>query len=79
MGLMGRSKKLSDVQVLEEVVKRPDPVVTPKELAGVTSYGIDGIRGRLEDLESKGWLKSRKVGSRARIWWVTDQGREQLR
>lgn len=75
---MGRSKKIEDREILEQIALSPDPVVTAPELADRTDYKTDGVRNRLGDLEDKGWVKSRHVGARAIIWWLTPEGREQL-
>lgn len=76
--LMGRSKKQGDKVILRAMALSPDPVVTASELAERTDYTADGVRGRLEDLESAGDVESRNVGARAKIWWLTPSGRGKL-
>ncbi|WP_425433178.1 MarR family transcriptional regulator [Haloarcula pellucida] len=56
----------------------PDPVVTAPELAERLEYTADGIRNRLHELEGEGFVKSREVGARATVWWITTDGREEL-
>jgi DNA-binding PadR family transcriptional regulator len=36
------------------------------------------VRGRLKDLEEEGLMKSREVGSRAVVYWMTPDGRQKL-
>ncbi|WP_435125340.1 hypothetical protein [Halobaculum sp. D14] len=35
-----------------------------------------GTRKRLESLVDKGYLTSRKVGGSAKVYWLTDEGKE---
>lgn len=75
---MGRPKKQGDQQILRKIALSPDPVVTASELANQTDYTKDGVLGRLNELEKNGDVDSRKVGARAKIWWLTTQGRQKL-
>jgi len=79
MADMGRSKKIGDAEFLREIAASPDPFVTPSELAERMDYTADGARRRLSDLEDKGYVRSRNVGARAKVWWITDEGRDKLR
>ena len=72
---MGRSKKIKDREILEEIALSSDPVVTANELSDKLDYTSDGVRNRLLDLKKEGYVDSRKVGSRAVVWWITDSGR----
>jgi len=76
---MGRSKRLDDETILREIATHPDPVVTAPELSERLDYSADGIRKRLQDLEESGYVISRDVGARATVWWITTDGRQQLR
>lgn len=75
---MGRSKKVDDKDILKAIAVCPDPVVTAPELAEQIDYSVDGMRNRLRELEDDGLVKSRGVGARAVIWWLTTDGREYL-
>jgi len=75
---MGRKKKSSNEEILVKMVLHSDPVVTTTELAEVTPYQSDGVRKRLKEMEDVGYVKSKKVGSRATVWWITESGRQQL-
>ena len=74
-----RSPKVSNSKLLETIASAPDPFVTAQEIADRTKYTKDGARRRLHELEDEGWLRSRSVGARAKVWWITTEGRDQLR
>ena len=76
---MGRSKKIGDLELLNAIAGSPDPVVTAPELSDKLGYSNDGVRNRLKELENQNWVRSREVGSRAVVWWITTKGRDQLR
>jgi len=76
---MGRNKKANDVEILRQIALSPDPVVTATELSESLPYAKSGVLNRLRELDEKGYVDSRSVGARSKIWWLTDQGREQLR
>ena len=75
---MGRSKRVSDEELLLAIVKSPDPIVTAPELSERVDYGTDGVRTRLKELRDDELVKSRDVGARATIWWITPKGRQKL-
>jgi predicted ArsR family transcriptional regulator len=75
---MGRDYNAEDEEILTAIALSPDPIVTTSELAGKLPYGQDGVRRRLKELQERGAVKSRKVGARATVWWITTEGREQL-
>lgn len=75
---MARTPRVNDVDLLKQIVLYPDPVVTAAELSEHVDYSPDGVRRRLHDLEGKGFVKSRKVGANAVVWWPTEAGRRQL-
>lgn len=77
-GMMGRSKKADDEEILRAIATSPDPIVTAAELTERLPYKIDGMRVRLQELEEKGFVRSRDVGARATIWWITPEGRREL-
>jgi DNA-binding MarR family transcriptional regulator len=67
---------VSDPEVLRLIVTMPDPVVTSSELAEVLDMTQQGAYARLKSLEEGGYLQSKKVGGAARVYWVTQAGRE---
>jgi predicted ArsR family transcriptional regulator len=74
----GRPPKISDCEILRAVALAPDPIVTAPELSGRLDYTRQGVRGRLKDLEEEGLMKSREVGSRAVVYWMTPDSRQKL-
>jgi predicted ArsR family transcriptional regulator len=75
---MGRKKRVSDEDLLVAIATSPDPIVTAPELSNRVDYTEDGVRRRLDELESKGYVESRDVGARATIYWITPDGRRAL-
>lgn len=75
---MGRSQRLGDDDFIRAIALSPDPIVTAKEVGERLDYSTDGARDRLERLEEKGLVNSRRVGSRAVVWWLTEAGRNRL-
>lgn len=61
------------------MVLSPDPIVTAVEIAEKLDMSQQNAHQRLQNLEDGGAVRSKKVGSRARVWWVTDHGKKLLR
>ncbi|WP_092662273.1 winged helix-turn-helix domain-containing protein [Halorientalis persicus] len=76
--MAGRKPSVSDVEILREMAISPDPVLTAVELAERIDMSQQGAHSRLESLEDQQYVRSKKAGSRARVWWITDRGRQQL-
>jgi len=76
--VMGRQKRVDDDEILRAIAISPDPIVTASELSERLDYSDDGIRNRLSDLEEGELVMSRDVGARAKVWWITTQGRQRL-
>ena len=74
----GRKPTVSDEDILKEIALAPDPIVTAVEIAEDIEMTQQGAHSRLESLEEQSFVRSKKVGSRARVWWLTDLGRQQL-
>ena len=65
----GRRPEISDGEILAVFRSASDPVLTTKEVSSQFDITHRGVRDRLEKLEEKGKLRSKKVGARAKIWW----------
>jgi predicted ArsR family transcriptional regulator len=76
---MGRSRRVSDEELIQEINAAPDPFVTASEMAERIDYSRDGALRRLRDLEERGYVRSRNVGANAVVWWLTDTGKDVLR
>lgn len=65
-------------EFLAEVAMHPDPVVSAGELDDRLDVSRQAINSRLNRFEADGWVESKKVGSAARVWWLTPEGRDYL-
>lgn len=74
--MAGRKPTVSDEQVLREIALMADPVVTAPELADRLDITRQGANYRLGQLEEDGYVKSKKVGAHAIVYWLTEKGRE---
>ena len=74
----GRKPTVSDSEMLQYIRDCDAPVVGTSEIADEFGYPPNtGARKRLRQLESDGYLESKKLG-RVPAWWITDAGRERL-
>ncbi|MFC7325998.1 winged helix-turn-helix transcriptional regulator, partial [Halorubrum rutilum] len=60
-----------------EFVSSDDPVLSSPEIAEEFGFTSSGIYKRLQDLESRGLVESKKVGQ-GRAWWITPKGRAMI-
>lgn len=65
----GRTPEISNEEILSVFRSSSDPVLTTSEVASEFEITHRGLRDRLEKLEGKGKLRSKKVGARAKVWW----------
>lgn len=70
--------EVSDEDLLAEIMMYPDPVVTATELTGRFDITREAINKRLNGFRGEGYVASKKVGAAARVWWITQYGREYL-
>jgi len=71
----GRNPTISDADLLREVRLLPDPVVTATEVSEAIDMTRQGAYNRLSELVDAGYLRSKQVGSRAVVYWLTEQGK----
>lgn len=69
---MARTASVSDEEILEALETPESPVATVGDVEGDLSIGGDAIRYRLQKLEERGVVKSKKVGARAVVWWRSE-------
>jgi len=67
--------KESDKRYLRAAITQPDPVFTAVELADEVGVTQQAAHSKLGNLEDRDLVRSKEVGSRARVWWVTDEGK----
>ncbi len=65
----GRPPKVTDEEILDVFKSNNSPVLTASEIADHLTVGRRGMLTRLENLEERGYLKSKKVGGRSTVWW----------
>lgn len=73
--MAGRKPTVSDEQVLREMALMADPVSTAPELAERLDMTRQGANYRLGQLEEDGYVKSKKVGAHAIVYWLTEKGK----
>ncbi|SHG37830.1 helix-turn-helix domain-containing protein [Halobaculum gomorrense] len=66
----------SDIKYLRALYMSPDPVVTSSEVAKDAGVSQQAAYSKLNDLEERGLVMSKKSGSRSRVWWLTTEGRQ---
>jgi predicted transcriptional regulator len=64
----------SDVKYIHSMVEHADPVVTAPELAERVGVTQQAAHEKLQSLRDRGLVNSKKVGSRAVVWWPTSDG-----
>lgn len=75
---VGRAKETADDKILQEIYLHDDPALVAKELVEPLDMSRQGLHNRLQELETGGWLNSKRPG-RDRIYWLTDGGRDRAR
>ncbi|ATW88787.1 hypothetical protein halTADL_2039 [Halohasta litchfieldiae] len=65
----GRPPEVTDEEILDTFKDSNDPILTASEVANQLTVGRRGILTRLENLEQRGYLRSKKVGGRSTAWW----------
>lgn len=65
----GRRPEFTDEEILAVFRSSSDPVLTTSEVASQFDITHRGVRDRLEKLEEKEKLESKKVGARGKVWW----------
>ena len=68
----------SSLRYLDAVANNPDPVVTTTEIAEKLEVTQQAVYNSFKELEQKGMLRSKKVGARSKVWWLSIQGRQAL-
>lgn len=63
---------VTDTDILQAFDQSTAPVLTAAELAEDLPIGRGAVRERLLGLLDRGLLARKQVGSRAVVWWVTE-------
>ena len=56
----------------------PDPVLSAPEMAEHLPISNQAVNKRLERMERDGIIKAKKVGSAAKVYWLTAEGKRRL-
>jgi len=67
----GRAKKMRPDEIIEYIVGHDDPGVTASEIADRFDVSNPAVRYRLDQLEERGEVYGKSVGSSAKIWFPT--------
>lgn len=73
----GRPPTVTDEDVLRALIDADWPVQSTADIGDHLGIGQSGAWKRLDELEDKGLVESRKIGS-ARSWRITEAGRNYL-
>lgn len=77
--MAGRDKTISDAEILHYFAVSDKPVLNVSRLEDEIDMTRQGIYSRLESLQEEGYLQSMNVGASAKVWWLTDTGKEYVR
>ena len=77
----GPQRKIKRSDVLETMQDRTDPREpwTVKELAKMLDCGESTVYDRLRELKTQGKVRTKQVGSSARVWWPVEPPLEPAR
>lgn len=78
MAKPGPDNVVQDIEILRQIKLSSDPVVTSGELADALGYTRSNVNYRLKRLRGKGLVDRKKAGSRAVVWWITEDGVDKL-
>jgi Mn-dependent DtxR family transcriptional regulator len=73
----GREVTVDDVDILRLFDESGDPFLFTGEVAAALDFTSSGALKRLKQLESKGFITSKRSG-KVPGWWLTDTGRDVL-
>lgn len=69
---------MSTQEVIRAIALHPEPVVTARDINDELGLEPDSARERLKSLVEEGYLGSKKAGSSALVFWLTEKGRAEL-
>lgn len=68
----GPDPQVTDEELVDIFRSSKDPVLTASEIAEKVSIGRRSVYDRLKKLEKEDRLKSKKVGGRTTVWWLSN-------
>jgi len=72
--MAGRKPETPDTHYLAAFLASDDPILTSVEVADELDVTQQGAHNRLSSLVEDDFLHSKKVGARARVFWITNTG-----
>jgi len=76
--MSGRPPTVSAQEVIRAIALHTEPVVTARDINDELGLEPDSARERLKALVDDGYLGSKKAGSSALVFWLTEKGRRKL-
>jgi len=75
----GPDPEITAVEILCYMTQHPDPGFTAREVGEEFGRTRQWADNRLKSMEERGLLRSKNPGGRARFYWPSHEGKEQLR
>lgn len=76
--MTGRPPSVSTEEVVTAVALHPEPVVTASDVKEKLGLTQEGALARLKALVDQGYLKQKRPGGSALVFWLSDEGRALL-
>jgi len=76
--MVNKREQVSQSEFLKRFAISPDPVLSAPEIADALPISNQAVNKRLETMEQEGLIESKKVGSAAKVYWLTLQGKSRL-
>lgn len=73
---MIKGMRQSDEKYIIAVATHPDPVVTTGEIADELNVSTQAVYSKFVEFVEDGLMESKKTGGRAKVWWLSTDGRE---
>lgn len=70
--MVGRTRSVSDAEIIEAIKDSADPVVGASEVADTVGLTRQRVNELLNNLEDEGLLRSKQLGSGV-AWWLADR------
>jgi len=74
--MTGAPPDVTDDELLAAIHTHVDPVVTASDVAERVGLTSQAVNKRLPRLVEEGYLRKKKVGASAVVYWTTQSGRE---
>jgi len=72
------SKEIDEIEILRLFALSSEPVLTTSEVMDRFDISQQAAYYRLRNLEADDYLESKKIGAKARVFWLTAKGKRQV-